>query len=87
MATDGSGALIICLLMGLVTLGTRLGGVFITSLVPLKPPTRCQTAIENWIERTRRKATVLAAAYLVLSTVKSAMMNVISVCRSISTIL
>jgi len=40
MATDGSGALIICLLMGLVTLGTRLGGVFITSLVPLKPRVR-----------------------------------------------
>jgi uncharacterized membrane protein len=40
MATDGSGALLIALLMGLVTLGTRLGGVFITSFVPLRPRVR-----------------------------------------------
>ena len=40
LPTDGSGALVIALLMGLVTLATRLGGVFITSLVPLKPRVR-----------------------------------------------
>lgn len=34
---EGAGAIALILLMALVTLGTRLGGVFITAWVPLRP--------------------------------------------------
>jgi len=40
LAGEGGGALLLILLMALVTLGTRLGGVYITGWIPLRPRVR-----------------------------------------------